>query len=138
MYTHLHLGATQLFISLTHQCFFSSVLIAVKCFSCMDKARCQNMVNIYGINDTHLYDRRIDQPFPVCSGNSHSPIKSCAVCKIESNISIICPGDVGTLEVEDSDGTRIINISAVCMYYIKIYIYILSHNIFLLCSVFQQ
>lgn len=113
---------------------FFSVLTAVKCFSCMDKDTCPKLVNIYETADTHLYQRRLNQPFPGCSGIPAPSSKSCAVCYVESSIAIICSGDVGRLEVEDSDGGHIVNTHAVCMYYINIHTS--SHKIYL-CSIFQ-
>ncbi|XP_067439583.1 uncharacterized protein [Thunnus thynnus] len=86
---------------------------SVKCFSCMDKDTCPKLVNIYETADTHLYQRRLNQPFPGCSGIPAPSSKSCAVCYVESSIAIICSGDVGRLEVEDSDGGHIVNTHAV-------------------------
>ncbi|XP_067456918.1 uncharacterized protein [Thunnus thynnus] len=85
---------------------------ALKCFSCMDKDRCPKLVNIFESDDTRLYHRN-KQPFPGCSGISAPSSKMCDVCSVESNITIICSGDVGKLEVEDSDGAQIKNTPAV-------------------------
>ena len=103
------------YISNSSMLFFS-VLTAVKCFSCMNNDRCLKLVNIYETTDAHLYHRRLKQPFPGCSVIPAPSSKSCAVCYVKSNITIICSGDVGSLEVEYSDGKHILNTRAVCMY----------------------
>ncbi|XP_044064248.1 uncharacterized protein LOC122881748 isoform X2 [Siniperca chuatsi] len=86
----------------------------LKCFTCMDKDRCLKLMTIYGTYDTPVYKRDLNQTFPGCSEISPPTPKSCAVCRDQLMITIICSDDVGGLELEDSDGVQILNISSVC------------------------
>ncbi|XP_045899637.1 uncharacterized protein LOC123967582 isoform X1 [Micropterus dolomieu] len=84
-----------------------------KCYTCMDKVRCPNLLAIYNTEDTSVYHRDLNDTFPACSEISPPPPMSCAVCRNLSKILIICSDDVGALEVEDSDGGQNLNISSV-------------------------
>nr|XP_020442805.1 uncharacterized protein LOC109952198 [Monopterus albus] len=83
-----------------------------KCFTCLDKEKCQKINAIHGLNDEHLYYREPGQAFPECCAVSSSN-HSCTVCIIQANITIICPEAVGTLEVEDVD-SNLLSISPFC------------------------
>ncbi|KAM7421362.1 hypothetical protein PAMA_015484 [Pampus argenteus] len=87
---------------------------AVQCFSCVDKDVCPNLLNIYKPDDTRLYHGNHTQPFPDCT-EVHPPYsKSCCVCYDKSVITIICSGEVGSLEVESSGGAYIVNTTVSC------------------------
>ncbi|XP_031169702.1 uncharacterized protein LOC116060324 isoform X2 [Sander lucioperca] len=87
----------------------------VKCFTCMDKDRCLKLMTIYDSDhDIILYKRHLNQMFSGCSVISPTGPKSCDVCIHQFKIIILCPEDVGKLDVEASNGEQIINISSVC------------------------
>ncbi|CAB1452772.1 unnamed protein product [Pleuronectes platessa] len=87
----------------------------IQCFTCMDKELCSKLWVIYGKNDTKLYEGD-DQAFPECSGISSPTPVNCSVCHVQTNISIICSGVVGELEVESSGGAQISDISSGCSF----------------------
>uniref|UniRef100_A0A8D2ZTU6 Ig-like domain-containing protein n=1 Tax=Scophthalmus maximus TaxID=52904 RepID=A0A8D2ZTU6_SCOMX len=85
-----------------------------QCFTCVDKEQCSKLVAIYDAYDKLLFYRDFRQPFPQCSAVSSPFPKSCSVCSFQANIIISCPQDAGTLDMEASDGSHILNISTVC------------------------
>ncbi|XP_078107934.1 uncharacterized protein LOC144518927 [Sander vitreus] len=88
---------------------------SVKCFTCMDKDRCLKLMTIYDSDhDIILYQGDLNQMFSGCSVISLTGPKSCDVCIHQFRIIILCPEDVGKLDVEASNGQQIINISSVC------------------------
>ncbi|KAM7383079.1 hypothetical protein PAMP_002761 [Pampus punctatissimus] len=70
---------------------------------------CPKLLNIYEPDDTRLYHGNHTQPFPECTEVLPPYSKSCCVCYDKSVITIICTGDVGSLEVEGSGGAHIVN-----------------------------
>lgn len=91
----------------------------------MDKDKCPKLMKIFDADDNLLYQRHLNQEFPRCSGISPPTLMSCAVCRGEGDIIIICTKGIGILEVED-DKVPIVNISSVCMYYMRV----LNMNLF--------
>ncbi|XP_039662929.1 uncharacterized protein LOC120562995 isoform X3 [Perca fluviatilis] len=88
----------------------------VKCFTCMNEDRCLvKLMTIYDSKHDHvLYKRDLNQTFPGCSVISPTGPKSCDVCIHQFKIIILCAEDVGKLDLDDSDGQQILNISSVC------------------------
>ncbi|XP_027864703.1 uncharacterized protein LOC114139165 [Xiphophorus couchianus] len=83
------------------------------CFTCMDKARCPNLITIYVKNDRLVYDRPTEEEIPKCSGAP--PItQNCFVCRSQSDVNIYCPNNITTFEAEDCNGSRITNIIKGC------------------------
>uniref|UniRef100_UPI0037E8A536 uncharacterized protein isoform X2 n=1 Tax=Semicossyphus pulcher TaxID=241346 RepID=UPI0037E8A536 len=86
----------------------------VKCFSCMDPKRCPNLTTIYTKEDHPLYSRPANESFSACSNRSiPAGNNTCDVCNNTTLLIILCPEDVGRLEVEDNSGAQIENISSV-------------------------
>ncbi|XP_023265390.1 uncharacterized protein LOC111657446 [Seriola lalandi dorsalis] len=79
-------------------------------FICTDKDKCPELINIYGHDDALLYSRDPKAAFPGCSDDSLPALRNCSVCRDQDQIIIICPEDVGKLEVESSGGLMIENI----------------------------
>lgn len=93
-----------------------SVLTAGKCFTCVDKDRCPKLMTIYSNDDHCLYKGAVNQKFPECCGISPPTPNSCVVCRDRNNITIVCSEEVRRVEVEDSNGEHILNVSPGCMY----------------------
>uniref|UniRef100_UPI0037E9A6D4 uncharacterized protein n=1 Tax=Semicossyphus pulcher TaxID=241346 RepID=UPI0037E9A6D4 len=86
----------------------------VKCFSCMDPKRCPNLTTIYTKEDHQPYSRPANESFSACSNRSiPAGNNTCDVCNNTTLLIILCPEDVGRLEVEDNSGAQIENISSV-------------------------
>ncbi|XP_014908965.1 uncharacterized protein LOC106960394 [Poecilia latipinna] len=86
---------------------------AGSCFTCMDKARCPDLITIYVKNDRLVYDRPTEEEIPKCSGAP--PItQNCFVCRSQSDVNIYCPNNITTFEAEDCNGSRITNIIKGC------------------------
>ncbi|XP_076594306.1 uncharacterized protein LOC143325236 [Chaetodon auriga] len=92
----------------------SEAMAGVKCFTCKDKGRCPKLITIYDTDDHCLYKGAVNQTFPRCCEIPPPTPMTCTVCHDHSNINIICSEDVRKVEVEDSDGKHITNISPVC------------------------
>ncbi|XP_033181479.1 uncharacterized protein LOC113136250 [Mastacembelus armatus] len=85
----------------------------LQCHTCMDKNRCPDLMSIYASDDTLVYNRSLDQPLPGCCASFSSTAKRCAVCNVQSNITIICPEAIRKFDVE-ANGVTILNISPGC------------------------
>ncbi|XP_043972355.1 uncharacterized protein LOC122830757 [Gambusia affinis] len=83
------------------------------CFTCMDKARCPNLITIYVKNDRLVYDRPTEKEIPKCSG-APSITQGCFVCRSQSDVNIYCSNNITTFEAEDCNGSRITNIIKGC------------------------
>ncbi|XP_028986026.2 uncharacterized protein LOC114843542 isoform X2 [Betta splendens] len=74
-------------------------------FVCLDQKRCTNIISIFGLNNTNLYQRAPEGRFPPCSGSTVPPDGGCAVC-LNSNVTILCSEAAGHyLEVEANGET---------------------------------
>ncbi|XP_054903008.1 uncharacterized protein LOC129370826 [Poeciliopsis prolifica] len=101
-------------------CDTSTVGPTGTCFTCMDKARCPNLITIYAKNDRLVYDRPTEEEIPKCS--EAPPItKNCFVCWSQSDVNIHCPNNITTFEAEDCNGSRITNIIKGCEKQLKPY-----------------
>ncbi|XP_041798858.1 uncharacterized protein LOC121610690 isoform X2 [Chelmon rostratus] len=85
-----------------------------KCFTCVDKDRCPKLMTIYSNDDHCLYKGAVNQKFPECCGISPPTPNSCVVCRDRNNITIVCSEEVRRVEVEDSNGEHILNVSPGC------------------------
>ncbi|XP_029360566.1 uncharacterized protein LOC115045164 isoform X2 [Echeneis naucrates] len=86
---------------------FVSGSVAVNCFTCKDKAECQNLYVIYkSENDTTLYAREFAQEIGKCPTSFSPTFEKCTVCKDNGDIRIYCSNDVGGIDVEILNGTE--------------------------------
>ncbi|XP_051261224.1 uncharacterized protein LOC127366413 isoform X2 [Dicentrarchus labrax] len=93
----------------------------LQCFICKDEERCPNLATIYDSDDTLVYEGDLNistsqnKTLPECCGISDPTPKTCVVCRYHSTITIICSENVTKMEVEDSKGGQILNISSGCV-----------------------
>ncbi|XP_069580398.1 uncharacterized protein [Brachyistius frenatus] len=81
------------------------------CFTCLDKEKCPHLKAVYGPGDSPYYQRGVNKSLPICSGMPLLSPKTCNVCLFLSDILIDCSGDMDKPEVEDDNGSQILNIS---------------------------
>lgn len=81
---------------------FYCVLTPVTCFACVD-ARCPDLLRIFNTSNSLLYERDNNGSFPKCSDIVPPASRTCTVCFIQPNITIICSKINEEFEVEHSE-----------------------------------